>query len=106
LGEIVFRSSTPSCAACHSLLPGANMAGPSLAGVATTAQRTLESADYKGDAKDVDAYLREAIVQPSAHIVAGAMYSASGVSFMPATYGTDLTAEQIDHLVAYLATFK
>jgi nitric oxide reductase subunit C len=106
LGEIVFRSSTPSCAACHSLLPGANMAGPTLAGVATTAQRTLESAAYKGDAKDVDAYLREAIVQPSAHIVAGAMYSASGVSFMPATYGTDLTAEQIDHLVAYLATFK
>jgi nitric oxide reductase subunit C len=34
------------------------------------------------------------------------MYSASGVSFMPATYGTDLTAEQIDQVVAYLATFK
>jgi nitric oxide reductase subunit C len=45
-------------------------------------------------------------LEPSAHTVAGAMYSASGVSFMPATYGKDLTPDQINHLVAYLATFK
>ena len=106
LGEVVFRASTPSCAACHSLVPGAQMAGPSLAGVATRAQQTVGSADYKGQAKDSTGYLRESIVQPSAHAVAGAMYSASGVSFMPATYGKDLTPAQIDHLVAYLATFK
>jgi nitric oxide reductase subunit C len=106
LGEVVFRAATPACAACHSLVPGAQMAGPSLAGVSTRAQQTVGSADYKGQAKDADAYLRESIVQPSAHMVAGAMYSASGVSFMPATYGKDLTPEQIDHLVAYLATFK
>lgn len=106
LGEVVFRTSTPGCAACHSLVPDAQMAGPSLAGVATRAQQTVASADYKGQAKDVAAYLRESIVQPSAHVVAGAMYSASGVSFMPATYGKDLTPDQIAHLVAYLATFK
>ena len=106
LGEVVFRTSTPSCAACHSLVPGAQMAGPSLAGVATRAQQTVGSADYKGPSKDATAYLRESIVQPSAHVIAGAMYSASGVSFMPATYGKDLTPEQINHLVAYLATFK
>jgi nitric oxide reductase subunit C len=106
LGEVVFRAATPACAACHSLVPGAQMAGPSLAGVSTRAQQTVGSADYKGQAKDADAYLRESIVQPSAHMVAGAMYSASGVSFMPATYGKDLTPEQVDHLVAYLATFK
>jgi nitric oxide reductase subunit C len=106
LGEALFRTSTPACAACHSLVPGAQMAGPSLAGVATRAQQTFGSADYKGQAKDADAYLRESIVQPSAHTVPGAMYSASGVSFMPATYVQDLTREQIDHLVAYLATFK
>ncbi len=106
LGEIVFRTSTPACAACHSLVPGAQMAGPSLAGVATRAQQTVGSVDYKGPAKDAAAYLRESIVQPSAHMVAGAMYSASGVSFMPATYGKDLSPDQIAHLVAYLATFK
>ena len=106
LGEIVFKTTTPACATCHSLVPGAQMAGPSLAGVASRAQQTIGSADYKGQAKDAAGYLRESIVQPSAHTVAGAMYSASGVSFMPATYGKDLTNEQIDHLVAYLATFK
>ncbi len=106
LGEQVFKTSTPACAACHSLVPGAQMAGPSLAGVATRAQQSVEAAAYKGQAKDGAGYLRESIVQPSAHMVAGAMYSASGVSFMPATYGKDLTPDQIDHLVAYLATFK
>ena len=106
LGEIVFRTATPACAACHSLLPGAKMAGPSLAGVATRAQQTIEAIDYKGQAKDAGVYLRESISQPSAHVVPGAMYSASGVSFMPATYDKDLTPQQIAHLVAYLMTFK
>ena len=106
LGAIVFRTAAPACAACHSLVIGAQMAGPSLAGVATRAQQTVGSPDYKGQAKDAAGYLRESIVQPSAHVIAGAMYSASGVSFMPATYGNDLTPDQITHLVAYLATFK
>ncbi len=106
LGEIVFRTATPACVACHSLQPGVGGAGPSLAGVATRAQAMIASADYKGQAKDAAAYLNESITQPSAHTVAGAMYSASGVSFMPATYGKDLSDEQIAHLVAYLMTFK
>lgn len=106
LGEVVFREAVPACAACHSLVPGAQMAGPSLAGVATRARETVGSADYTGEAADAAAYLHESIVQPSAHTIAGAMYSASGVSFMPATYGKDLTPEQIDQLVAYLMTFK
>ncbi len=106
LGENLFKTSTPACAACHSLVPGAQMAGPSLAGVVTRAQQTIGAAGYKGTAKDAAGYLRESIVQPSAHMVAGAMYSASGVSFMPASYGKDLSPEQVDQLVAYLATFK
>ena len=32
LGEQVFRSATPACAACHSIAPGVNMAGPTMAG--------------------------------------------------------------------------
>lgn len=105
-GEAVFRSATPACAACHSLAPGADMAGPSLAGVATRAQQTLAAPGYKGQARDASAYLQEAIAAPSAHVVPGAMYSAEGVSFMPATYGQSLTPQQIGDLVAYLATFK
>jgi len=106
LGEIVFRTASPACNACHSLSPGVNMAGPSLAGVATRAQQTLGSGKYAGKAKDVDGYLRESITAPSAHIVAGGMYSTDGVSFMPSTFGKDLTPEQVTQLVAYLTTFK
>ena len=88
------------------MAPGVNLAGPSLAGVATRAAQIVGSPDYKGEAKDVAGYIRESIVEPSAHVVPGAMYSANGISFMPNTYGKDLKPEQIDQLVAYLSTFK
>lgn len=106
LGEALFRSVSPACNACHALLPGANMAGPTLVGIASRTQQTIASSEYKGTAKDVEGYLRESITHPGAHIVPGAMYSADGVSFMPNTYGKDLSADQIAHLAAYLATFK
>ena len=106
LGQALFRTATPACNACHSLLPGADQAGPSLAGVATRAQQTLAAGSYTGKAKDVEGYLREAITDPGAYIVPGAMYSAGGVSFMPNTFGKDLTPEQVTQLAAYLATFK
>ncbi|QLA81376.1 MULTISPECIES: c-type cytochrome [unclassified Acidovorax] len=106
LGERVFRAAVPACTACHSIVAGVNMAGPSLAGIATRTQQALASPSYKGKATDVESFIRESITQPSATLVAGAMYSADGVSFMPTTYGKDLTPEQIAHLAAYLATFK
>ncbi|WP_313076653.1 cytochrome c [Melaminivora sp.] len=106
LGERVFRTATPACTACHSTAPGVNMAGPSLAGVKGRTEALLASADYKGKAKDVAGYLHESIVEPSAHLVPGPMYSADGTSFMPTTYGKDLTPEQIDQLVAYLMSLK
>jgi len=106
LGEVVFRTASPACNACHSLTPGANMAGPSLAGVGTRAQQVVASSDYKGKSKDIQGYIRESIVDPSAYIVPGAMYSANGVSFMPNTFGKDLSSEQVAQLAEYLATFK
>ena len=106
LGEKVFRSATPACTACHSISPGVNMAGPSLAGLVERTQKLLASGDYKGKAKDLSSYIHESIVEPSAHVVPGAMYSAEGVSFMPTTYGKDLTPAQIDQLAAYLSSLK
>lgn len=106
LGERLFRSVTPACNACHSVAPGVNMAGPSLAGVAARAEKLIGSPDYKGKAKSPEDYIRESIREPSAHLVPGAMYSANGVSFMPNTYGKSLTSEQIDQLAAYLASLK
>jgi nitric oxide reductase subunit C len=34
------------------------------------------------------------------------MYSADGTSFMPNTYGESLKPEQLDQLVAYMATLR
>jgi nitric oxide reductase subunit C len=106
IGEAVFRSATPACAACHSVAPGVNMAGPSLAGLSARTQQLLSSGEYKGKAKDLAGYIREAIAEPSAHVVPGPMYSANGVSFMPTTYAKDLTAAQIEQLTAFLSSLK
>jgi len=106
LGEQVFRSASPACVACHSVAPGVNMAGPSLAGLTERSQQLLASGQYKGQAKDVPGYIRESLTHPSAHVVPGAMYSAGGTSFMPATYGSALTPQQLDQLVAYLSSLK
>lgn len=106
LGQGLFHSAVPTCAACHSVAPGVNLAGPTLANLATTAQQVLESSDYKGKATTVEEFIRESIVEPSAYLHPGPMYSANAVSFMPPSYGNDLTEEQIDQLVAYLASFK
>jgi len=106
LGAIVFRTASPACGACHSLQPDVTMVGPSLAGVASRAQQTLASGDYKGQAKDVEGYLVESVTSPSAHITAGGTYSTDGVSLMPATFAKDLTPEQVRQLAVYLATFK
>jgi nitric oxide reductase subunit C len=105
-GENLFRTATPACNACHSMQPGADMAGPSLAGIAGRAGELVGSPDYAGEAGDVTGYIRESITAPSAHLVPGAMYSANGVSFMPNTYPETLTDEQIEDLTAYLASFR
>lgn len=106
LGESLFRTAVPVCTACHSLQPGVQLAGPSMAGMADRAAQTLVSPEYTGSATDVPGYIRESIVDPSAHLVPGAMFSAEGTSFMPNTYSESLTDEQIDQLVAFLETLK
>lgn len=105
-GQNLFNASPPACFACHSISPGVNLAGPTLAGIGTKAEAAIADPNYKGKAKDAASYIREAIVEPSVHLVPGPMYSANGRSFMPDTFGKDLKQEQIDQLVAYLMTLK
>ncbi|WP_404367372.1 c-type cytochrome [Marinobacter sp.] len=106
MGEEVFRTAQPSCSSCHSIEPGVNMAGPSLAGMASRAAETIDSPEYEGDATSVEGYIRESIVAPSAYIVPGDMYSSGGTSFMPTGYDESLTEEELDQLTAYLASLK
>jgi nitric oxide reductase subunit C len=105
LGEAVFRRSPPACFSCHSTTAGTVLVGPSLAGVATRAATLIGSPSYAGTARSVPDYIRESIVNPSAYVVAGPTFSAGGQSIMP-PLGTMLKPEEIDQLVAYLATFK
>jgi nitric oxide reductase subunit C len=105
-GESLFLTAVPACNACHSVAPGVNMAGPTLAGVGSRALSIIQSPAYQGQAQDAESFIRESITRPSAHLAPGAMYSAGGTSFMPNRYAEDLTEEQIDYLVAYLASLR
>ncbi len=105
LGEALFGQSPPACFSCHSIQPEIVLAGPSLAGIGTRAAETVASAEYKGSATTPDDYIRESILEPSAHVVPGAAFGLPGQSFMP-PYAGVLSAREVDQLVAYLATLK
>jgi len=106
LGRVAFSSTPPGCAACHSIAPGVNIVGPSLAGIATTAADRIRASNYHGQAKDAAGYIRESIVDPNAYVLTGPTFSAGGRSLMPGDYNQTLKPEQIDQIVAYLLTLK
>jgi nitric oxide reductase subunit C len=107
LGEQVFRSSPPACFTCHSTAPGVTLAGPSLAGLGQRAADIVAGPDYAGAADSAAAYIRESILEPSAHIAGDApTFAVNGQSVMPANYGETLTDEQVSNLVAYLSSLR
>ena len=81
-GEALFKL---ECASCHSVLAGVDLAGPSLAGISAEGPQSL----------------REAIVNPDAEVTSG-----YDKGIMPDSFGKQLTAQQIDDLVAYLLILK
>ncbi|HSJ14467.1 MAG TPA: c-type cytochrome [Longimicrobiales bacterium] len=105
-GEALFRGTPGACFTCHSTAPDVHMAGPSLAGLAARATQLVASPEYTGAATEAESYIRESILDPSAHLVPGTLYSAGGRSFMPDNYEQLLTPEQISQLVAYLMTLR
>ena len=99
-GKALFTSQ--GCAACHSLKPDEKIVGPSLAGVATRAADRIKAADYKGQAKSPDQYIRESIVQSGAYIVPTYVDG-----LMPKDYGAaKLDAQGLADLIAFLLTQK
>jgi nitric oxide reductase subunit C len=107
-GEALFRSPELACQACHSTRSGVTLAGPSMAGITSRAAAIVDDSEYTGSATDAEGYIRESILEPTAHLVPGANFSTGpgGLSLMPADYGTRLETEQIEDLVAYLLTLR
>jgi cytochrome c2 len=82
------------CAACHALQDDVVVVGPTLAHIAERAAERVEGLA----AED---YIRDSIVRPNDFIVEG---YASGT--MRQDFGTELTSEEVDQLIAFLMTQK
>jgi mono/diheme cytochrome c family protein len=91
---VIGSASAPGCITCHSLEPDVVLVGPSHAGLANRAGSYQEGVG----AED---YLRQSITDPDAHLVEG---FTAGVMYQ--NYGDDLSAREINDLVAYLMTLQ
>ncbi|MFN2135617.1 MAG: c-type cytochrome [Candidatus Promineifilaceae bacterium] len=91
---VIGSASAPGCVTCHSMEPGVVLVGPSHAGLATRA------GEYQEGIAAED-YLRESISNPDAHLVEG---FAPGVMYQ--NYAEDLSARDINDLVAFLMTLN
>lgn len=99
-GEALFTQATigenyaPGCITCHSLEPDVVIVGPSQVGLATRAETRVPGLT-------AEEYIRESIINPNAYVVEG---FAEGVMYQ--NYATDLTAEQVDDIVAYTLSLR
>ena len=106
IGEELFKASPPGCVACHSTTPDLVLVGPSMAGMVARAGEIIASDAYDGTADTPEAYIRESIVRPSAHVPDDGRFAAGEQSLMPANFEQTLDAAQIEALVAYLMTLR
>jgi cytochrome c2 len=94
-GKTIFTQvASPPCNSCHSVEPGVTMVGPSLATIGSAAGSMVSG-------MSAEEYIHQSIVDPNAFIAQG--FSAN---IMPANYGTQLTDQQLNDLIAYLMTLK
>lgn len=87
-------NNAPGCTTCHSLEAGVTIVGPSHAGLADRAGTEVSG-------QSAEAFLRESITNPDAHVVEGFT-----PGLMYKNYGKDLSEQEVADLVAYLLTLK
>ena len=87
------RLYTQNCASCHATTPDTRVVGPSLYNISETAAERVAGMDAR-------LYIEISIIDPSDYVNEGYQ------DLMPSTFGTTLTGEELDALVAYLFTLK
>jgi len=94
------------CGACH-IIPGVPNAigtiGPDLSTIGKLIIDRIQSGEYTGDAEDIEAYLREAIVAPDAFLAPECSGAPCMPGLMPKNFGELYTEEELAEVVAFLA---
>ncbi len=102
LGERIFKGKG-TCTLCHNPVGGR---APLLDQIGKVAAKRLADPRYKGEARDVEGYLHESLVKPSAYVVKGFGKKGTGdtVSPMPDVSGGSigLSEAEIAAVIAYL----
>ncbi|MER2600228.1 MAG: cytochrome c [Caldilineales bacterium] len=106
-GKVLFNqpvlAGNAGCATCHTLEVGKVLVGPSFAGLATRAGSAVPGLS-------AEEYLRQSITDPNAHLAAGCTATDLAVPCNPdimlKDWGTKLTPEQMNDIIAYLMTLK
>jgi mono/diheme cytochrome c family protein len=92
-GRAVFTSS--GCGGCHAIEGlSAGTVAPELSQIGSVAETRVEG-------MTVEEYLRESIINPTAHVVEG-----YNPDLMPKNFGEILSTGQIDDLIAFLSSLK
>ena len=94
MGKVV--ATQYGCVACHTV-DGKAGVGPSWQGLSGHEVELVSGETVTAD----DDYLRESILSPNAQVVKGFQ-----PNIMPQTFGTQLSPEQIDSVIAYINSLK
>ncbi|MBI3164319.1 MAG: cytochrome c [Anaerolineales bacterium] len=89
-GQAVFNA---RCATCHALVPDTIIIGPSLYGIATTAETRVEG-------QGAEEYITMSVLRPGDYVVEGFN------NVMITNLAKELTSEDLDALIAFLMTLK
>jgi nitrite reductase (NO-forming)/hydroxylamine reductase len=94
------------CIACH-VIPGVENAvgtiGPDLSEIGTKAEEQLSSSHYMGTANTVLEFLKEALVDPNAHISTECPGGTCSPGLMPSYSDGTLNDEEIDAMINFMA---
>ncbi|HDK38354.1 MAG TPA: c-type cytochrome [Thiolapillus brandeum] len=105
MGDDIFHNKG-TCTLCHKPAPLGR--APDIEGgdMAVMAAERLKDARYKGEAKDVESYLRESLIDPSKYVVAGWGKKGSNDSESPMPHvdkpPIQLSSMEIDAVIAWL----